>query len=123
MSLRAALSTHVCPLPDRDADAPAARARASGGVPPRGYTALTPLLELKNVTRVFTSGSLLKKRAPVTALDQVTFAVADDHASVTAVAGESGSGKTTLAHLLLGHLSPTSGQVLYRGRDLAKMGA
>jgi peptide/nickel transport system ATP-binding protein len=32
--------------------------------------------------------------------------------------GESGSGKTTLARLLLGLIAPTSGAVLYRGKDL-----
>jgi peptide/nickel transport system ATP-binding protein len=34
------------------------------------------------------------------------------------VAGESGSGKTTLARLLLGILTPTTGHVLYHGKDL-----
>jgi peptide/nickel transport system ATP-binding protein len=34
------------------------------------------------------------------------------------VAGESGSGKSTLGLILLGFLTPTSGEVLYRGKDL-----
>ena len=38
--------------------------------------------------------------------------------AITAIVGESGSGKTTLARLLLGLVAPTSGQVLYQGRDL-----
>jgi peptide/nickel transport system ATP-binding protein len=37
---------------------------------------------------------------------------------VTAIVGESGSGKTTLARLMLGLISPTSGQVLYDGNEL-----
>ena len=41
-----------------------------------------------------------------------------DRPSITAIVGESGSGKTTLARLLLGLVAPTSGQVLYQGRDL-----
>ncbi len=32
--------------------------------------------------------------------------------------GESGSGKTTLARLLLGVAAPTSGAVLYQGKDI-----
>src|SRR5262245_17245656 len=42
---------------------------------------------------------------------------------MTAIAGESGSGKTTLAMLMLGFVTPTSGQVFYRGVDVATMSA
>jgi putative ABC transport system ATP-binding protein len=38
-----------------------------------------------------------------------------------AVMGPSGSGKTTLLHVLAGILRPTSGQVLWRGRDIGRM--
>ena len=38
-----------------------------------------------------------------------------------AVMGPSGSGKTTLLHVLAGILRPTGGQVLWRGRDVARM--
>ena len=37
------------------------------------------------------------------------------------VAGESGSGKTTLAMLLLGFITPTSGQILYKGKDIQSL--
>jgi oligopeptide/dipeptide ABC transporter ATP-binding protein len=79
-----------------------------------------PLLELRAVSKVY-GGGFLKKRESVVALDAVSFTMGDDRATITAIAGESGSGKTTLAHLLLGHISPTSGQVLYRGRDVTAM--
>jgi peptide/nickel transport system ATP-binding protein len=77
---------------------------------------MAPLLEAKNVTKVFGSGP----RATL-ALDNFSLAVSDDKPSFTAVAGESGSGKTTLARLLLGFAQPTSGDVLYRGKRLGKM--
>jgi len=80
-----------------------------------------PLLELRGVTRIYRGGGVLRKRESVLALDNVSLTVSDDRPSITAIAGESGSGKTTLGHLLLGHLSPTSGQVLYRGKDLETM--
>src|SRR5262245_16805992 len=83
-------------------------------------TASTPLLELRAVSKVY-GGGFLKKREPVVALDNLTFTLADDRPTIPAVAGESGSGKTTLAHLLLGHNDPSSGQVLYRGQDVATM--
>ena len=75
---------------------------------------MPPLLELRDATRVYSGGGLLRKREPVVALDHVSFTIADDRPSITAIAGESGSGKTTLGHLLLGHLSPSAGQVTRR---------
>jgi putative ABC transport system ATP-binding protein len=39
-----------------------------------------------------------------------------------AVMGPSGSGKTTLLHVLAGIVRPTEGQVLWRGRDVARLG-
>jgi oligopeptide/dipeptide ABC transporter ATP-binding protein len=78
------------------------------------------LLELRAVSKVY-GGGFLKKRESVVALDGVSFTLGDDRPTITAIAGESGSGKTTLAHLLLGHISPTSGHVLYRGRDVTTM--
>jgi oligopeptide/dipeptide ABC transporter ATP-binding protein len=81
-----------------------------------------PLLELRAVSKVY-GGGFLKKREAVVALDGLSFTLGDERPTITAIAGESGSGKTTLAHLLLGHISPTTGQVLYRGQDVTKMGS
>jgi oligopeptide/dipeptide ABC transporter ATP-binding protein len=80
----------------------------------------SPLLELRAVSKVY-GGGLLKKREAVVALDRLSFTLDDGRPTITAIAGESGSGKTTLAHLLLGHISPTSGQVLFHGRDVTTM--
>ena len=74
------------------------------------------LLEFRDVTKVYTSGLLNK--SSTTALEKVSLKIAEDESTIVAVAGESGSGKTTLAMLLLGFITPTSGQILYRGQDI-----
>src|SRR5437899_2675745 len=80
---------------------------------------MSALLEARQVSKVF-GGGLFDKRVTV-ALDDFSFSVESVPPRVTAVVGESGSGKTTLARLLLGLISPTSGQVLYNGNDLQKL--
>ncbi|MBI4306920.1 MAG: ABC transporter ATP-binding protein [Chloroflexi bacterium] len=81
---------------------------------------MTALLELRNVTKVYSSGMF--GRATVTALADVSLAIGDERPTIIAIAGESGSGKTTLWRLLLGVISPTKGQILYNGIDLTNMG-
>src|SRR5690242_12823249 len=83
---------------------------------------MTALLEVRNVRKVFGGGrGFFKRKRQVVALDNFSLAIPDESPTFTAVAGESGSGKTTLANLILGFLSPSSGQVLYRGQDLDQM--
>ncbi len=81
---------------------------------------MTPLLEVRHASKIY-GGSLLGKRDTTVALEDLSYSIADGEPSMTAIAGESGSGKTTLAMLMLGFLKPTSGQVFYRGRDVASM--
>jgi putative ABC transport system ATP-binding protein len=64
------------------------------------------------LTRVFGAG---EKR--VVAVNRVTMDISQGE--ILAVVGRSGSGKTTLLNLLSGLDRPTSGEVLFRGRDLA----
>lgn len=76
-----------------------------------------PLLELRDVTKVFGGGGMLSQEKTV-ALQDFSYAVQADPPTITAVVGESGSGKSTMANLMLGLETPTSGAVLYRGVDL-----
>jgi peptide/nickel transport system ATP-binding protein len=80
---------------------------------------VTPILELRNVTKVFGGGMF--NRNQTVAVEDVSFSIPSDTPTMTAVAGESGSGKTTLSRLLLGVTKPSSGQVLYKGAELAKL--
>lgn len=70
------------------------------------------VLEVRNLTKVFGSGKNM-----TVAVDNVSFSVA--RGEVLSLLGESGSGKTTTARMLLGLMTPTSGTILFRGRDLS----
>src|SRR5262245_17566758 len=72
-----------------------------------------PLLEARQVSKVYRAGSAAEARA----LEDVSLAV--EPGSFTLVEGPSGSGKTTLLALLGGLERPTRGQVLFAGRDLS----
>jgi oligopeptide/dipeptide ABC transporter ATP-binding protein len=80
---------------------------------------MADLLEFRNVTKVYSRGVINK--SSTTALDNVSLRLADDEPTILTVAGESGSGKTTLAMLLLGFIAPTTGQILYKGQDIARL--
>jgi oligopeptide/dipeptide ABC transporter ATP-binding protein len=74
---------------------------------------MSSLLEMRSVSKIFGSGETATH-----ALTDFSYGIDDDSPSITAIAGESGSGKSTAARLILGFEKPTSGQVLYRGKDL-----
>jgi peptide/nickel transport system ATP-binding protein len=78
----------------------------------------TPLLELRNVTKIFSTGGFRKRE--VVALQNFSLAIDAEQPTIVAVVGESGSGKSTMARLLLGLETPTGGQVLYKGKDLGR---
>ena len=80
---------------------------------------MTALMELDNVTKVYSSG-VFHRRATI-ALENTYLSVGGDRPSMLAIAGESGSGKTTLGMLLLGFLAPTQGEVRYKGKNVWKM--
>jgi len=80
------------------------------------------LLEARNVNKTFTSRSFAGTNKKVTvALDDTSIAIQTDPATVISIAGESGSGKTTLSRLLLGLITPTQGDIYYRGKALSQM--
>ena len=72
-----------------------------------------PTIEAIEVTRTFQLAG-----EDVTAVKQLTFNV--HHGQFVALVGRSGSGKTTLLNLLAGLDHPTTGQVLFEGRDIAQ---
>src|SRR5262245_40512804 len=79
-----------------------------------------PLLEVRHATKIY-GGGLLQTHERVTALRDLSLHIAEEPATITTIAGESGSGKTTLASAILGFISLTSGQILYRGQDVSQL--
>lgn len=78
------------------------------------------LIEVRNLTKIFETGVLRKKRK-VLAVDRVSFDIPANKPTVLTLAGESGSGKTTIARLILGFTKPTSGEILYRHKNASMM--
>lgn len=80
---------------------------------------MTALLEMKNVSKVYSRGLLSK--ISTTALDNMSLTLNEESPTIVTVAGESGSGKTTLAMLLLGFIEASAGQIIYKGTDITKL--
>ena len=78
---------------------------------------MSNLLELKNVSKVYQRG-IISPHANI-ALRDISLTLKEDEPTIMTVAGESGSGKTTLAMLLLGFITSTTGEILYRGKNIA----
>jgi len=91
---------------------------------------MTPLLELKNITKDFArpldlaariaryAGAGVRETA-VHALDEVSLTITEGE--VVGLAGESGCGKSTLGRIAAGILAPTRGTRLWRGTDIVAL--
>jgi peptide/nickel transport system ATP-binding protein len=75
------------------------------------------LLEVENLTKKFTIGSILS-RQHITAVDDISFHIAP--AEIFALAGESGCGKTTTARIIMGFEHPSAGTIVHSGQKEVK---
>ncbi len=85
--------------------------------------ARTDLMSVDHLRVLFPvkSGLIIDRTvAHVHAVDDVSFAIAEGE--TLGVVGESGCGKTTLIRTLVRLVTPTSGQIKFRGTDITKAG-
>ncbi|WP_404401934.1 dipeptide ABC transporter ATP-binding protein [Pelagibacterium halotolerans] len=74
----------------------------------------TPLIEVKNLVKTYQG-----KSGPVHAVKGISFTIREGQS--VGLVGESGCGKSTTSSMLVRLLDATSGEILYRGEDLAKI--
>jgi oligopeptide/dipeptide ABC transporter ATP-binding protein len=80
---------------------------------------MADLLRLEHVSKTYTRG--LVNAQTTVALRDISLTLKEDEPTILTVAGESGSGKTTLAMLLLGFIAPSTGRIIYRGKDVSTL--
>lgn len=83
-------------------------------------TGSAPLLEFRGVSKVYGGGLFAK--AGNTALHPLSFVLDGASPKIISIVGQSGSGKSTMGGLMLGFNRPTTGEVLFEGRDMARLG-
>jgi branched-chain amino acid transport system ATP-binding protein len=81
----------------------------AAGDPPPSAAAVEPLLRADRLTKRF--GGL-------TAVDGVSISIAPR--SIVSIIGPNGAGKTTFFNMLTGLYKPTSGHILFEGRDVTR---
>lgn len=75
------------------------------------------LLKIENVTKVFRIGGRIAG-SKLVAVDKANIEIGGDKPEIFALAGESGSGKTTLARMILGLIEPSSGNIIFKGKNI-----
>lgn len=82
---------------------------------------MTPLVGVQGLVKEFGRGGLWHRGATMRAVDDVSFSI--ERGETFGLVGESGSGKTTTGRCVLRLIEPTSGRIVFDGRDVLALGA
>jgi oligopeptide transport system ATP-binding protein len=83
---------------------------------------MTPILDVRGLVKEFAPrATLLGRRAPVRAVDDVSFTITPGE--TFGLVGESGSGKTTTGRCILRLVEPTAGEITFKGIDVRGLDA
>ncbi len=77
------------------------------------------LLQVKNLVKHYVFGGFLRRKEVVKAVEGVSFTL--DRGETLGLVGESGSGKTTVGKTVLRLVEPTSGRIIFSGRDITQV--
>lgn len=93
----------------------------NSGSSPGTSSSLHPLLEVQDIHVDFTvlSGAVFQKKEVISALKGISFAVFPGE--TIGIVGESGCGKTTLGRALVQLIKPSSGHVVFNGKNWATL--
>ncbi len=80
---------------------------------------MPPVLELKEVWKIFELKKGFLKKKKITAVKNVSFHI--EKGEFFSLVGESGSGKTTISRLILRLIKPDRGKILFYGKDIFSM--
>lgn len=80
---------------------------------------MTTLLDVRDVSKRFTMGGIFGRKT-VNAVMDASFSLSAENPEIFTIIGESGSGKTTLARMILGLEDPSDGEILFRGKKVAR---
>ena len=83
---------------------------------------MAPLLDVRGLVKDFPPrATLVGRRAPVRAVDDVSFSI--DAGETFGFVGESGSGKTTTGRCVLRLIEPTAGEIKFKDLDVRRLDA
>ena len=76
----------------------------------------SPLIEVRDLKKYFDINTGMFTSRPLKAVDGVTFSI--NRGETLGLVGESGCGKTTVGRTLLHLYTPTSGKIIYDGKQI-----
>ena len=81
----------------------------------------SPLLSVSNLKKYYpvTAGIMQRRIGEVKAVDDVSFSIGDSE--ILGLVGESGCGKSSLSRSILRLEEPTSGRIVFEGRDITSL--